>query len=145
MSKVKRPGKIYLDYLRNERGATAVDCVFDAARPGNCRHAPSWTSCPVQASRSIQYETVPRRLEAMTRDPWDGFLRQPNDHEGDADAGRAVVTMDGVHPGHRRRELGLRKSFRWNVFVRCRAAPYDDASRAGPRHAGVVSNESLPP
>ena len=27
------------------------------------------------------------------------FRDEPNDHEGDADAGRAVVTMDGVQPG----------------------------------------------
>jgi bifunctional non-homologous end joining protein LigD len=76
MSKSKRRGKIFLDYLRNIRGSTAIASYSPRARP----HAPvavplRWDELSV-ALRSDHYtvETLPRRLRALKADPWEGFF-----------------------------------------------------------------------
>ncbi|WP_043528112.1 DNA ligase D [Litchfieldella xinjiangensis] len=75
MSKAKREGRIFLDYLRNGRGATAVASYSVRAR----ENAP--VSVPVRweelnaALRSDRYTTanLRRRLAALREDPWSGF------------------------------------------------------------------------
>ena len=79
-SKAKRVGKIYLDYLRNERGATAVASYSTHARPGASVATPlSWDelSASLQPDR-FSVRTVPQRLRKMQQDPWHSFfeLRQ---------------------------------------------------------------------
>jgi bifunctional non-homologous end joining protein LigD len=76
MSKAKRRGKIFLDYLRNARGATAIACYSPRARP----HAPvavplRWDELdPSVHSDHYTVETLPRRLRALKADPWEGFF-----------------------------------------------------------------------
>jgi bifunctional non-homologous end joining protein LigD len=76
MSLSKRRGKIYLDYLRNGRGATAIACYSARARP----HAPvavplRWDELsPALHSDHYTLETLPRRLGALKADPWEGFF-----------------------------------------------------------------------
>lgn len=73
--KVKRQGKVFIDHLRNTRGATTVAAFSARARP----HAP--VSVPVGWSelarglRSDSYTlpSVPRRLAALRHDPWEGY------------------------------------------------------------------------
>lgn len=78
MSMAKRRGKIYLDYLRNARGSTAIACYSARARP----HAPvavplRWNELsPALRSDHYTVETLPRRLAALRADPWEGFLRR---------------------------------------------------------------------
>jgi bifunctional non-homologous end joining protein LigD len=75
-SKAKRPGKIYIDYLRNERGATAIAAYSTRARAGATVATPlSWDELSA-SSRPDRFNTrtVPRRLESMKRDPWEGFF-----------------------------------------------------------------------
>jgi bifunctional non-homologous end joining protein LigD len=75
MSKAKRRGKIFLDYLRNGRGATAIASYSTRARP----RAPVAT--PVRwdelggALRPDRYDVdnLRRRLAALRSDPWEGF------------------------------------------------------------------------
>jgi bifunctional non-homologous end joining protein LigD len=80
MSKAQRTGKNFVDYLRNERGATAVASYSSRARPGATVATPlSWTE--LREGRNPQaftIRTIPRRLARVRRDPWDGFfeLRQ---------------------------------------------------------------------
>lgn len=76
MALSKRRGRIYLDYLRNTRGSTAIASYSPRARP----HAPvavplRWDELSV-ALRSDHYtvETLPRRLRALKADPWEGFF-----------------------------------------------------------------------
>ncbi|WP_437282427.1 DNA ligase D [Sorangium sp. So ce375] len=76
MSKAKRAGKVFVDYLRNGRGATAVAPYSTRARPGAAVATPlSWDEldAPLDPS-SFTIETVPQRLAAI-RDPWAELTR----------------------------------------------------------------------
>ena len=71
MSKAKRAGKVFVDYLRNGRGATAVAPYSTRARPGAAVATPlAWDEldAPLDPA-SFTIETVPQRLAAI-RDPW---------------------------------------------------------------------------
>lgn len=70
-----RRGKIFIDYLRNGRGATAITSYSTRARA----HAPvavplRWDEVTA-ALRPTAYTllTVPTRLKQLKRDPWAGF------------------------------------------------------------------------
>jgi bifunctional non-homologous end joining protein LigD len=75
ITKSKRRGKILIDYLRNQRGMTAVAPYSTRARPGAAVSMPlAWK----ELSRGIgpDYFTVdntPTRLAALTSDPWEQF------------------------------------------------------------------------
>jgi bifunctional non-homologous end joining protein LigD len=80
MAKRARRGRIYIDYLRNGRGATAVGAYSPRARPGAPVSTPvSWEEVE-QGVRADEFtvETVPRRLAALRTDPWAeiGKIRQ---------------------------------------------------------------------
>jgi bifunctional non-homologous end joining protein LigD len=79
-AKAARKGKIYVDYLRNARGATAIGAYSPRARPGAAVSTPlEWTELS-EAIRSDHYRlgNIDRRLSHLRRDPWAGFfeLRQ---------------------------------------------------------------------
>ena len=76
MSKAKRRGKVYIDYLRNSRGATAVASYSTRARAGATVATPlRWDELSgVSDPASFNVESVPRRLAALKTDPWDGFF-----------------------------------------------------------------------
>lgn len=71
-----RSGKIYIDYLRNERGATAVAPYSTRARPGAPVAAPlRWEELgPSLRSDHFTVENMLRRLTVLTEDPWSGML-----------------------------------------------------------------------
>ncbi len=78
MSKSKRRGRVFIDYLRNHRGATSVAAYSTRAR------APAPISTPLRweelaaLSRSDAYTvaTLPTRLASLPVDPWAGYTRQ---------------------------------------------------------------------
>ena len=77
MAKSRRHGRIFIDYLRNSRGATAICSYSTRARPGAPVAVPiGWEELD-PASRSDRYsiDTVKRRLAALRRDPWADFER----------------------------------------------------------------------
>ncbi len=75
ITKSKRRGKILVDYLRNQRGATAVAAYSTRARPGAAVSAPlSWDELgPGIGPAYFTVENMPTRLAALPRAPWDGF------------------------------------------------------------------------
>ena len=75
MSKAKRKGRIFLDYLRNGRGATAIVPYSTRARPGAPVSVPiRWDEVGSVRADRYRVDTLPRRLEALEEDPWDGFF-----------------------------------------------------------------------
>jgi len=75
MTKAKRGGKIFVDYLRNLRGATAISAYSTRARI----HAP--VSAPVywdeltanKRDTEFNIKTLPPRLASLKDDPWGDF------------------------------------------------------------------------
>jgi bifunctional non-homologous end joining protein LigD len=75
IAKSKRQGKILVDYLRNQRGATAVAAYSTRARPGAQVSAPlTWDELAAGARPAdFTLRTMPERLRSLRSDPWDGF------------------------------------------------------------------------
>jgi bifunctional non-homologous end joining protein LigD len=75
MSKAKRPGKIFMDYLRNQRGATAIAAYSTRAR----LHAPvstplDWDELTNDINDTyFTIKTLPKRLKKLIKDPWKNF------------------------------------------------------------------------
>jgi bifunctional non-homologous end joining protein LigD len=77
MTKSKREGKIFIDYLRNQRTATAIAAYSTRARI----HAP--VSTPLaweELSKHIEdntytIKTLPQRLNKLKEDPWHDFWK----------------------------------------------------------------------
>lgn len=80
MSKAKRRGKIFVDYLRNQRGATAVASYSTRARAGAPVAAPlSWDELSSKTKPDMYtVANIGDRLAQLRSDPWKGFsqLRQ---------------------------------------------------------------------
>ena len=72
-----RPGKIFVDYLRNGRGATAVASYSLRAREGAPVAMPiSWSELArLQSGHQFDIKEVPKRLKRRRKDPWDGIDR----------------------------------------------------------------------
>jgi bifunctional non-homologous end joining protein LigD len=72
MSKAKRVGRIFLDYLRNGRGATAIAAYSTRARPGAPVAVPiAWEELTkLGRADSFNVKNLPKRLALLTFDPW---------------------------------------------------------------------------
>jgi bifunctional non-homologous end joining protein LigD len=76
-TKAKRDGRIFLDYLRNSREATAVAPYSTRARPGAPVSVPiDWSELATLKSAS-QYtvDNIMQRLSRLKKDPWAGIAR----------------------------------------------------------------------
>jgi bifunctional non-homologous end joining protein LigD len=77
MSKQKRKGKIYVDYLRNAKGATAIAAYSTRARAGAPVSVPlAWKELSVEVrSDHFTVANVAERLNALKQDPWRDYFR----------------------------------------------------------------------
>ncbi len=76
LPKVRRQGKIFIDYLRNGRGATSICAYSTRARPGAPVSAPLfWEELDDPELRGNTYtvENLPARLAGLKSDPWESF------------------------------------------------------------------------
>jgi len=74
MSKAKRHGKIFIDYLRNSRTATAVCAYSTRARPGATVSMPlRWEDLKRDPRASFTMRNVPERLARRRQDPWQDY------------------------------------------------------------------------
>ena len=73
MSKAQRVGRIYIDYLRNERGATSVCAYSTRARESAPVSVPlHWDE--LDGTRpELTVSNVPARLRKLRQDPWNGY------------------------------------------------------------------------
>jgi bifunctional non-homologous end joining protein LigD len=77
MTKSKRKGKIFIDYLRNQRTATAIAPYSTRARI----HAPvstplSWDELSThKEDNTYTIKTLPKRLAELKEDPWKDFWK----------------------------------------------------------------------
>jgi bifunctional non-homologous end joining protein LigD len=82
-SKQRRDGKIFIDYLRNTRGATSVASYSLRARPGAPVAVPlRWDELKtIKSGDAFNIRNVPARLKRMRANPWAGYetLRQDLD------------------------------------------------------------------
>lgn len=85
MSKAKRKGKVFIDYLRNGRGSTAILNYSARARPGAPVALPvKWRELNSDlVSDKYRVDTLTRRLAALRGDPWNDF-----------ESSRAMLTPD---------------------------------------------------
>jgi bifunctional non-homologous end joining protein LigD len=72
MSKAARKGKIFIDYLRNGRGATSVAPFSTRSKPDATVSTPIAWEEPTPSLRSNHFtiENIPTRLSQLTSDPW---------------------------------------------------------------------------
>jgi bifunctional non-homologous end joining protein LigD len=76
MSKAKRRGKIFIDYLRNQRGSTAIAPFSTRARKGAFVALPvSWAGLArLDSAHPATVETAPTMIRRM-KDPWPGYFK----------------------------------------------------------------------
>jgi bifunctional non-homologous end joining protein LigD len=77
MSKTRRHGKIFVDYLRNSEGATAVAAYSLRARANAPIATPiSWDELDRDVRRDyFNVRNVPERLRTLKNDPWAEFFK----------------------------------------------------------------------
>jgi bifunctional non-homologous end joining protein LigD len=75
MSKAKREGVVFIDYLRNAHGATAVAAYSTRARPGAPVSVPvSWDELAAGLDpAAFDFRTVPVRMAGLGADPWPDY------------------------------------------------------------------------
>jgi bifunctional non-homologous end joining protein LigD len=76
MSKEKRKGKIFIDYLRNGRGATSIAPYSTRSRQGAPISTPvAWDELTVDLKPdSYNIYNIRRRLAGLEEDPWAGYF-----------------------------------------------------------------------
>jgi bifunctional non-homologous end joining protein LigD len=72
MSKARRAGRIFIDYLRNQRGSTSVAAYSTRAKPEAPVSTPlTWDELrPDVESTRYTVANLPRRLASLKADPW---------------------------------------------------------------------------
>lgn len=77
LPKASRKGKVFIDYLRNGRGATSIAAYSTRARPDAPVSAPLfWEELETDVrANTYTVRNLPERLESLPADPWEGFSK----------------------------------------------------------------------
>ena len=74
MSKAKRKGRMFIDYLRNGQGATAICPWSTRARPGaSCAVPVTWDELPTLESANA-FDVFAAAARAQQPDAWEGYF-----------------------------------------------------------------------
>ncbi|MBI5642360.1 MAG: DNA ligase D [Deltaproteobacteria bacterium] len=74
MTKARRAEKVFIDYMRNMRGATAIEAYSARARRGAPVSAPiSWDELINIRPDSFNIGNMKDRLKTFKKDPWEGY------------------------------------------------------------------------
>lgn len=94
MSKSKRGKKVFIDYLRNGRGATSVAAFSPRARPGTPVSTPvRWDELSkITGANHFTVKNVLARLRSLKTDPWADFLESPQDLKSRLESKRQKVS-----------------------------------------------------
>ncbi|HET9229094.1 MAG TPA: DNA ligase D, partial [Thermoanaerobaculia bacterium] len=78
ITKASRKGKIFIDYLRNGRGATSICAYSTRARAGAPVSTPLfWEELETGVrANTFNVRNLPERLESLQADPWADFLKE---------------------------------------------------------------------
>ena len=77
-SKAARKGRIFLDYLRNGRGATSIAAFSPRARAGAPAAVPlRWSDVARGVAPRFSVASLPARMARLRRDPWETFWKRP--------------------------------------------------------------------
>ena len=76
LSKAKRRGKVFIDYLRNQRGATAIASYSTRRRAGAPVAVPlDWDELSTRTRPDMyNIRNLPKRLDKLKQDPWADFF-----------------------------------------------------------------------
>ncbi len=77
MSKAKRKGKIFIDFLRNGRGATSIAAFSTRARSGAPVAAPiGWDELTEDLRPdAFNIRNIRQRLSSLRKDPWEDYFK----------------------------------------------------------------------
>ena len=77
ITKASRKGKIFIDYLRNGRGATSIAAYSTRSRPNAPVSTPLfWEELETDVrGNTYTVRNLPERLEGLEADPWASFLK----------------------------------------------------------------------
>ena len=106
--KARRHGKILIDYLRNQRGMTAVAAYSTRARPGAPVSMPlAWNELsPGIGPAYFTIQNTPTRLASLAADPWGDFRAAAAPIEAPRSAQVVQTTLAQRAPDMRRRRRG---------------------------------------
>src|SRR5207253_1228593 len=91
IKKAARDNRIFIDYLRNSREATAVAPYSTRARPGASVAVPvSWQELgTLKAGNAFTVQNIGQRLSRLRQDPWQGMGKIKQGLPGTARAPKA--------------------------------------------------------
>lgn len=140
-----RPGRIFIDYLRNARGATAIAPYSPRARARGTVATPvSWEELARSSADRWTIATLPgrlRRLQRSGQEPWPGYFRLEQVLSDSALARVGVAPSPGR--GERSDKMPTTKTAKARKAPAAKTARRAPAAKAAPKRYGKKAAEKV--